>query len=210
MILSTLESRLSKDGDVYASILYFLAAIALAVSASSLSHVFDTASGIIWIVTDIAVVVLRFTKLSEFRRSLLFFGGSVLGSFAYFANGVLNSIMNIEMSLEFFSGAFQSFAASLFLFAGIAGLINLLRPGLTEVSGEGAVNLVKRAAQYSINNPGSFYLTASSINLCFALLQFLSEPGLASGGYIICAIFWLGAGFCIRFKYDKNRRPLVM
>lgn len=195
MTATTLFSSIRRNGDVYASVAYLLASLVLALSAHGIGHLFDTAAGVIWFLTDVLVIALKSAAVDDRKRFLVFFGGSVAGSMAYIAGGIVDQLFTAATTPALAAALCQIVTSILFLIAGIAGLHR------TIARTESKIPLLILIA----SKPGAYYMTASAINLVFAVIQYGLTPSIAAMGYIGASLLWLAAGFCIRLSVDLSR-----
>lgn len=177
-----------KYGESYASALYIMAALTLALSGSAMSKIYDQAAGTFYFLCDITILILQLLNRFPKIRTFLLFGGSLAGSFILLVGGFMDDLHNAHTTLEWAGAAIRCVSNFILVFASFAGVMTLfpkVKIGLPE-------------------KPGIYYLASYFLFFLFAIFQFVSKPSIMSSGYIFATILWLLAANAIRLKYDDK------
>ncbi len=190
MIYHFYKKQMRLYGESYASGLYLLAALVLAVCGAGMHKFYDAAAGITFLVSDISILALQFLGKSPRTRAVLLFGGSFIGAMILFSGSIFDDLQNAVTGFEWF-GAIVRFLSNLILvFASFCGLMALFPHIKTRLT----------------TKPGIYYLISYILFFVFALVQFYLIPSLMSVGYIMATLLWLMASNAIRLKFDEGTK----
>lgn len=193
MIFTIYKKQMTKYGESYASAFYLTAALILALCGAGLHKFYDTAAGLVFLSSDIAILILQFkNKLPRFRAILLF-GGSFIGSLILLSGSVFDELHDFVTDFELFGAIARLLSNIILVFASFCGLMTLFPSIKTRLP----------------SRPGTYYIISYAFFLVFAAAQFYLQPSIMSFGYILAVLLWLLASNAIRLKFDEGTKPAL-
>lgn len=188
MLIRFYKDQMTKFGESYASGLYILASLILALSGTGLHKIYDSVAGGFYFFCDVTILILQFMNKAPKLRTFLLFGGSLIGSFILFAGGIFDDLQNAITPLEW-SGAIVRFISnSILVFASFVGVITLFPKTRLPIP----------------EKPGGLYMLSYAFFFAFSIIQMVYIPSIMSFGYILATILWALAANAIRLKYDER------